>query len=71
MKEWTAAELIEKLQTVAGDTKIRLIDADTMWTIPKFDAYFDKDDGFFWFHPCDYHEMTSSVSRVVKQNATD
>ena len=56
IKSHTVAELITKLQAMPQEAQVFIIDADTMWTIPKFDIYQDGDG--VWVRPCDYHEMT-------------
>lgn len=54
-REWTIAELASMLSDLPQDAKIKLRDADTNWTIYKFDIIFD--DGVLWFDPSDYSEM--------------
>jgi len=58
-REWTIAELIEELSKHPQDAKVRLEDADTLWTILKFTTSFNSADNEFWFHPSDYGEMKS------------
>lgn len=58
-REWTVAELIAELARAPADAKVRIMDADTYWTIPKFTVQFDLKDGCYWFYPCEYSEMIS------------
>lgn len=58
-REWTVAELAQMLSHVPQDAAVKLLDADTEWTISKFDVIHEEIDGKneLWFYPCDYSEM--------------
>lgn len=62
-KAWTTGELIEHLQMYHPETKLFLVDADTGWTIPKFEVIFDSVDRDVIINPCDYNEMISGMER--------
>jgi hypothetical protein len=56
-REWTVDELRQFIAGLPSDAKIKLYDADTCWTIPKFELAYDDDNNELWFYPCDYSEM--------------
>lgn len=59
--EWTAGQLAQMLSHIPPDAKIRLMDADTNWTITKLEVIYENGAGQneLWFYPSDYSEMTS------------
>lgn len=59
MREWINSELIAELSKLPADAKVRLEDADTNWTIPKFTVSYANGEGEneIWFYPCDYGDM--------------
>lgn len=56
-KQWTNGELIDELSKYPRNAKVKLTDADTMWTVPEFSVY--ELDGEVWFDPCSYEKMES------------
>jgi hypothetical protein len=57
MKQWTVRELIDELLKAPMDAKVRLEDAETSWTIPKFAVSHDEKDNELWIRPCGYGDM--------------
>ena len=54
---WNVGQLIEWLKTKDQNLPVKLIDADTYWTIEKFNVTQEDDGVTFW--PSDYPEMKS------------
>lgn len=61
-RQWTVGELIAHLQTMPLDLPVHLDDADTHWTIDKFDVLLVLSEELgsipcCLLYPCDYSEM--------------
>lgn len=56
-EEWTVSKLAQMLSHLPQDARIKLLDADTNWTIPVFQVIFNTKDQTLWFEPCDYGDM--------------
>lgn len=59
MQEWTVGELLVELNKAPREALVRISDADTGWTIPKFTVSYHVKDRELWIFPCDYEDMTS------------
>lgn len=63
-REYTVAELIEALSSMAPrGSKVKLVDVDTSWTVPKFSLKYDVRSDVLWISPCEYSDMTEKASR--------
>jgi len=59
-QEYTVGELIDALAALAPrGSKVKLEDADTSWTIPKFSLHYDVKGDVLWISPCEYSEMNN------------
>ena len=56
-REYTVLGLKLAIENLPDNAKVRLEDADTNWTIPKFTIRFDEAANTLWLHPCDYSDM--------------
>lgn len=56
-RAYTVHGLRLALEGIPDDAKVRIEDADTSWTIPKFTVRYNAKDNELWFHPCDYKDM--------------
>lgn len=63
MREWTVGELLIELNKASRDALVRISDADTGWTIPMFTVSYHVKDNELWIFPCDYGDMTNSISK--------
>lgn len=61
MKEYTVKELIDELSKYRPSARVKIVDADTYWTIPKFGLRLEEanEGDIVWFDPCDYGDMIS------------
>lgn len=60
-REYTVGELIDALAATAPRaSKVKLVDADTAWTVPKFSLEYEVRTDVLWISPCEYSEMDGS-----------
>lgn len=56
-REWTIGDLAQMLSHLPQEDKVRLLDADTSWTIHLFDVIYEAEQHELWFYPSDYSEI--------------
>lgn len=57
-REYTVGELIDALVASAPrGSKVKIVDADTSWTIPKFSVRYEVGSDTLWIDPCEYSDM--------------
>ncbi len=58
-RAFTVAELIAELSQYKPNARVKIIDADTYWTIPIFTVRFEElpNEDVVWIEPCSYEDM--------------
>lgn len=56
-RQYTVLGLKLALKDIPDDARVKIEDADTNWTIPKFTIRYDAKDNELWLHPCGYSDM--------------
>lgn len=58
-QQFTVKDLIEALSKFRPNARVKLVDADTYWTIPTFAVRLEEatEGDIVWIDPCEYSDM--------------